>query len=528
MKVLFLLSFLPIRVAPVQAQDAFQKDPLVPELPIRANQLIVIPPTDPGEYGVYSDFLTTIQMIYNIEEIHVVDRNPNAEDLNAALPGIDVRPLESHFWAEDLGESTTREICDAYRAAGYTAYLSHIFPTHQMEIGDIDKVPYGEVPDQSLTDPLMVNQVPWPFGEDDMSGYPYNGGGYLRARYALWPPDQPVQQEKKVLLVLSDTGFGWRFDDFAGLIWQNPSEDLDGDGIIVDQGNGEYAFDQKDLDGQDSGGNGYNDLIGYNFVDDREDPANNPGEVFSHGTSVYAVVGSETYNGKDMAGLLYPGYVEVVLTRVGENFGIYEAEAVEGIYYAAVLAAQGDYLVVLNMSWGGQQISEPLQEALDVFEALGGGAVASVGNDNNGLPRYPAAFSNVIAVSASTSMNTRASFSDFGSWCDIAAPGQDILSALWIPGLPNSEIDYQFMSGTSYSSPFVAGIAAMLWSTRNDLVWSEVKDALFNGLYTPEDYPWTPPGSHGNLHMIGDPPEEGNPYYGEGIIDAYLTLHQFN
>jgi hypothetical protein len=516
---LIALSIVIIWPAPIMTQQAFREDmPLNPDYVFQANVLMVKPPTDPGEFSAYTDFLAVVETVYDIT-IQKHSLNPN--ELGSSV-------IEKHFWENrDLGRRTTAEIRDMYTDAGYTAYLSEIIPTHQLGIGEISKILYGELPPPPFkTDPLMTYQIPYPFGEDDMYGFPDNEGGYLRARYSLWPPDAGAQET--VLLVLSDTGCWWRYSDFMANLWQNPGEDLDGDGVIVDLGEGEYDFDPKDLDGADSDGNGYNDLIGYDFIAGREDPTNYSYEFFSHGTSVYSVIGSETYNGQHMAGLLFPGYVKVVPTKVGENFGIYEAEAVEGIYYAAYLVAQG-YKVVVNMSWGGAQHSEPLEEALGVLEALGGGAVASVGNDNNGAERYPAAFSSVLAITATTSENIRAPFSNFGSWCDIAAPGQDILGALWIPSLPVFQIDYLLLGGTSFAAPFVAGTAAMLWSTQSQLTWSEVKDALFEGLYTPEDYPWDPPGSWPNdTYIIGeDPPNDGVPYYGEGILDAKLVMDQF-
>ena len=70
----------------------------------------------------------------------------------------------------------------------------------------------------------------------------------------------------------------------------------------------------------------------------------------------------------------------------------------------------------------------------------------------------PASCNNVVSVSASTSSDTKASFSNYGSWVDVAAPGQSILSTDYVGG-------YSSFNGTSMASPHAAGLAALVWTT---------------------------------------------------------------
>ncbi len=82
--------------------------------------------------------------------------------------------------------------------------------------------------------------------------------------------------------------------------------------------------------------------------------------------------------------------------------------------------------------------------------------VAAAGNENTGGPSYPAAYPNVIAVAATNEYDKRASFSNHGSWVDVAAPGVNILST--VPG------GYGYRGGTSMAAPHVSALAGLLAS----------------------------------------------------------------
>ena len=103
--------------------------------------------------------------------------------------------------------------------------------------------------------------------------------------------------------------------------------------------------------------------------------------------------------------------------------------------------------------------------------------VAAAGNNANSTPFYPAYYSNVIAVAATTDLDKLASFSDYGDWVDVSAPGISIYST--IPG------GYGYMSGTSMASPFVAGLAGLLFANLTDtsgngLLNDEVRSQIQN------------------------------------------------
>lgn len=507
--ILFLMSLMLIWAAPSYTQVGMRFDePQNQNNLFQENVLIVTIPEGSFNIGEYGTFIEAAEDSFNTA-IETSSLNPNNLGSNV---------VEKHVSSEDLGREGTIALRDFYENAGYDADLSDIFQTGQLGIVGIDKIPYGyEPPPDYVIDPLMVFQIPWALGEDDQSGFPNNEGGYLRARYSLWPPDDPVQKE--VLLVILDTGFYWMFPDFQKLLWQNLGEDIDGDGqTIEDLGNGVYVLDPGDLNGRNDDPWGYNDLIGWDFVNQDEDPVSDPYEFTSHGTSVFSVVGSETYNGEYMAGLLWPGYVKIVPCKVGSNWAIYEAEAIEAFYYAAILATQ-DQPVIVNCSWYGLQQSEPMEEAIGIVRSLGGQVVACVGNQPDGLPRYPANSAGVEPVAATNWENKRAPYSNYGEWMGeeegrgIAAPGDSILAATWIPSLGTDEIEFRKLNGTSFSSVFVAGTAAMYRATHASLTWDQVMEAVLAGVYTPEDYPY-------------DPYEGWPPYYGAGILDAKLVMEQ--
>ena len=151
----------------------------------------------------------------------------------------------------------------------------------------------------------------------------------------------------------------------------------------------------------------------------------------------------------------------------------------------AIAQAITDNARVINMSLGDTVFSQSLNDAVQAAWNAGLVIVAGAGNDGTTEPFYPAALDNVISVGAFDEDHRRASFSNYGSWVDIAAPGNVIMSSYLGTACGPSTVPgdigcYTWNSGTSMATPFVAGAAALVWS-RNDVTGNtQVIEILLN------------------------------------------------
>jgi subtilisin family serine protease len=125
----------------------------------------------------------------------------------------------------------------------------------------------------------------------------------------------------------------------------------------------------------------------------------------------------------------------------------------------AIRYARRNGAQVINMSFGTLTDAKVLREAIDYARAGNVILVASAGNNNTAAPQYPAAYPGVLAVAATDLLDRKASFSNYGGYVFVDAPGSHILSAL-----PGGK--YGIANGTSFSAPMVAGMAALIRSIR--------------------------------------------------------------
>jgi thermitase len=109
---------------------------------------------------------------------------------------------------------------------------------------------------------------------------------------------------------------------------------------------------------------------------------------------------------------------------------------------------------VLNLRFGVTNDSQLLSKTISNALNQGVVVIASAGNNNTSLPQYPAAYSGVLAVGASDQYDKKASFSNYGSYVGVAAPGVSIYSSY-----PNNQ--WAWWSGTSFAAPLVSGEAAL-------------------------------------------------------------------
>lgn len=200
-------------------------------------------------------------------------------------------------------------------------------------------------------------------------------------------------------------------------------------------------------------------LPGYDYVDYDNIPEDGNG----HGTHVAGIAASITNNGVGIAGTA--PLASIVPLRVLDNNG----QGTIGNVGNGLVFAANNGVQVVNLSLGGPTGDAFLQAAVQYAWDHGAVIIAAAGNDNTSYPIVPASYPNVIAVASTNSYDLKSNFSNYGSWVDIAAPGDAILSTY----LGSS---YAYLSGTSMAAPQVAGVAALLASRGKNN--AQIRDAL--------------------------------------------------
>jgi thermitase len=190
---------------------------------------------------------------------------------------------------------------------------------------------------------------------------------------------------------------------------------------------------------------------GYDYIEDDWDPMDQNG----HGTHCAGVAAAETNNHAGVAGMA-PNASIYAVRVLDQNGSGKLSDVAEGIMQAADHGSQ-----VISLSLGASSGSSTLKNAVNYAWDKGSVVVAAAGNNGSSDPSYPAYYEKAIAVGATDENNDKASFSNYGSWVDIAAPGTDITST-YLNGKYKSE------SGTSMAAPHVAGVAALLAAQGRD------------------------------------------------------------
>lgn len=204
---------------------------------------------------------------------------------------------------------------------------------------------------------------------------------------------------------------------------------------------------------------------GYDVADGDNNP-NPPNTTFSHGTHVAGIVGAASNNGMGIASIGYnTGVMPVKATKnTGNSNSI--SHGYEGVVWAADHGAH-----IINMSWGGPWYSTTGANAISYAWSRNAILVAAAGNATSNALNYPAAYPNVISVAATDITDHVASFSTYGTWVDVSAPGVNIYSTV-----PTNS--YGHKSGTSMATPLVAGLAGLIMSAKPIVTRQEVIDCL--------------------------------------------------
>lgn len=193
----------------------------------------------------------------------------------------------------------------------------------------------------------------------------------------------------------------------------------------------------------------------------------NASDPNGHGTFVAGVIAAKRNNGRGIAGVSRASILPVrVLNARGSGR---DSNISRGIRWAASNGAD-----VINLSLGGGRSSRILRDAVRAATRKGALVVAASGNGGDTRPMYPAAYSQVVAVGATDLKDRMAWFTDHGPWLDVVAPGVNIASTVPRNG-------YAIGDGTSFSSPLVAGAAALALSDHRRWSVSKLRAALIRG-----------------------------------------------
>ena len=289
--------------------------------------------------------------------------------------------------------------------------------------------------------------------------------------------------DANVVVAILDTGMRYDHPEFAGRIWRN--------------------VDEIPENGIDDDGNGYvDDVVGYNFAASNPYPYEDNG----HGTACASILGANGNNGSLMAGVdwncrLMP--LKVLGNGVGSIVNV-----ARGIVYAADNGAD-----VVSMSLGGEGYSEILHDACEYAHDAGLFLAAAMMNDNTSTPAYPAAFDDLVAGVGSTdpadqrcTPETSGYGPNYGPHIDVMAPGVSI------PVISiGSPTGITLGGGTSFATPMVAGLGALIDAVRPGLTADQVRDLI---RYSAAD-------------QVGRPTEDTpgfDIYHGYGRIDAGRAL----
>lgn len=258
--------------------------------------------------------------------------------------------------------------------------------------------------------------------------------------------------DPNVVIGIVDTGVDWTHSDLASNIWINPGEDANHDG----------RFTQADLNSKDDDANGFiDDIIGIDFAgqtssgggtyydyDPQPTGSGNP-----HGTHVAGIAAASGNNSIGICGVAYQ--CKILPVKCGTEDGSTGiVRGYDGIVYAANMGAK-----IINCSWGGGPYLRSEEEQIEYAVSKGALVVAAAGNANTDDFSSPASYPIVFSVANVNQNDQRDWSSSYGTWVDVAAPGVSVLSTV-----PGNNYQSGGWTGTSMSSPCVAGVAALVKS----------------------------------------------------------------
>jgi subtilisin family serine protease len=223
---------------------------------------------------------------------------------------------------------------------------------------------------------------------------------------------------------------------------------------------------------------------GWNSVSGNADTA----DINGHGTAVAGTVAAATNNAAGVASVAWGAKLMPVRITNDSTGYAYWSNVASGLSWAADHGAK-----VANISYAVSG-SSTVSSAAQYFQGRGGVTVVSAGNDgtNPGYADNPY----MVTVSATDSSDAKASWSNYGPFVDVAAPGVSIATTTNSGGYGN-------WSGTSFSSPVAAGVVALIMNANPSLSPAQAVQVLEDSADKPSGLDFDPNYGHGRVNAAG-------------------------
>lgn len=292
------------------------------------------------------------------------------------------------------------------------------------------------------------------------------------------------------VVAVIDTGFAMEHEDLKNQWFKNIGEqgttttgDICWSGTPAD----------KSTNKCDDDNNGYvDDWRGWDFFEVNNDPQTGQvdplGEAVAHGTEVAGLVGATGNNGVGVATINWDARIMPLQVLSDNGYG-YSSDLIAAIHYAVDNGAK-----VINMSLGGDMPDPEVTAAVKYAYDHNVVVVAAAGNCGTGTEYacdparpgamgYPALDDHVIAVGASDQNGGKASFSSYGPKLDVVAPGSGRISSPTWSSTDGVSAYADYLYGTSFASPYVAGLVSLIKSVRPDSSVNDIR-AIIDGSAT--------------------------------------------
>jgi subtilisin family serine protease len=413
------------------------------------------------------------RVLITVKEGTTMALDKSAGQVQVGVPSLDA--LSLRFDVKDM-EQIHAGLTSNFKDKAAASYFDRIWAvdfSKNYELKDVQAA-YAALPEVEEVQLVDICKMYDAYLPNDISASQYYlrnmtpGGADIRA-VGGW---NQALGDSNIIVAVIDSGVDWHHPDLGGThpdkvngaIWTNWAE-------------------YYGTPGQDDDNNGkIDDIRGWDFVnlsasegwpdEDVVGQDNDPMDYESHGTNCSGCVAAITNNGVGIAGTA-PG-CKIMAVRVGWLPNLSEQGLVRMDFAASgILYATNNGARIINASWGSST-----SLAASVSAAINEGVliVTAAGNDNDEVASYLGTRFGVLSVAATDQNDVKASFSSYGSWVELSAPGVAIYTTAY--NRFTGQSTYASVQGTSFSSPIVAGAAALIWSANPDLTLSEMRNLI--------------------------------------------------